>query len=219
MINTTKIVTAIAVLAMTSFVHGQAKPAPDFADFDSKSVKTEKLEPIAFATQGLHKIFEQSLTEFDEKAFEASADQIAKASTMVSNEAGIFPQRDDRKKLKQDAKSLRSLATKVKDGLAKDSKDLKQAYSETNHLLAVHYITSSENAKSKAQGNFLLGATHHAEQAVSVKGDKVSKADRNVFESVRKMAGKMVKGGKVDSDELKSGISDLSKVCESNCAS
>lgn len=213
MISTTKIATAVAVLATTSFLQAQAKTLSDFADLDNKPVKTLEVEAIAFTTQDLHKILGQSLTEFDGEALESSADLIGKASKMVSGEAGIFPQRDDQKKLKQDSKSLKKLATSVRDGLTKDSKDLKQAYSETNHLLAMHYITSSEGAKNKAQGNFLLGAAHHAEQAVLVTGDKVSEANKTVFESVRNMARELVKGGKVDSVKLDSGISDLTKAC------
>jgi len=193
--NTIQLVTTVAVLTATSLLHAQDTSVQDVTESDRKTANSEKTEWLAFNTQNLDKIFGKSMKEFEGKALESSADLIAKASVMVSNEAGLFPLGDDRKYLKQNSKSLRTLSTRVREGIVKDSSDLKQAFAKTHHFLSGHYITLSKGAKGKKQGSFLLGAIHHAEQAVTMAGDKVSKANRTLLDNIQQMAADLANGG------------------------
>lgn len=216
---------AFAVVAtMAPMVHAQDQDpfADDAIGEDLEVVELdlqdqaefEETETIDVPTGSLHEEFDQALADLEENELESAAEYIDIASLMLTN-AAEEAKGSDKTVLSRESEELSALSKKVAAGKVKDAKVIKESFAKAHHALANFYTTAAKSAEETEQGNLLLGAVYHTEQAASMAGYKMASSEVASLKAAKVMAAELYDGGEVSKDTSTASFKVLAKASQS----
>ena len=155
---------------------------------------------------------QQARESFFKKELKASSEAIRRAVEALS----ILEKKAERNREKAYMKSiegLRKLADRVERGAVKSVKEIDLAFVQASHSLAQHHYMEGVSSWGKKEGiqagKELKAAAAHLEEGVRWMEEKGKEETDAVVKDTRLLAGKMIEGAEVSTEETERGLKAL----------
>jgi len=156
--------------------------------------------------------FKKAHESFIKKDFKASSAEIRNSADFLKKEAASAGDKG-KKMLTASAQELDKLADSVEKGAVKSDKELKDAFSRSEHAVANNYYVKATDSwsrkETKETGEALNSAAEHMEQAAYWSGHKLKAGASKAIKEGRDISDKLVEGTGYVTEEVRKGLKDM----------